>query len=50
MARSRYLGERERVFDIYQRALILADHTVRSQDGRRLVVFTAGDPGAPTIL
>lgn len=45
-----YLGERERGFDIYQRASILADHTVRSPDGRRLAVFTAGDPDAPAIL
>jgi len=49
-SRSRYLDERERGFEIYQRALILADDTVRSQDGRRLAAFTLGDPCAPTIL
>jgi pimeloyl-ACP methyl ester carboxylesterase len=45
-----YLSERERGFDVCRRAASLADRTVQSQDGRRLKVFTAGDPGAPTVL
>jgi pimeloyl-ACP methyl ester carboxylesterase len=49
-ARFPYLSERERCFDVVRRASILVDHTVRSKDGRRLAVFTAGDPDAPTVL
>ncbi|XYI03767.1 alpha/beta fold hydrolase [Sorangium sp. So ce1128] len=45
-----YLSERERGFDVYRRASILADQTVTSRDGRTLTVFSAGEPEASTVL
>jgi len=45
-----YLSDREHSFDVCARASILEDQTIRSKDGRRLAVFTAGTRGAPTVL
>jgi 3-oxoadipate enol-lactonase len=49
-ARSPYLSDAQRGFDLVRRAAVLESRVVAAPDGRPLAAFVAGPPDAPAVL